>query len=92
MKDGDHFRTRCSGTKQSICESGDAIQGRLLFTAAHRRVSECLELSTMEIELLLRCDGNILRWRTYVLVEDIFQNLLKVCQSVSARDKADGLT
>ena len=71
VRDWVHFRTQCSGMRQSTCESGDAIQGRLLFTAAHRRISKCFELTTMIIALWSKCDGNILRWETHVLVEDI---------------------
>ena len=71
VKDRGHFRTRCSGTRRFTCESGDAIQGRLLFTTAHRLISKCFELSTMEIEVLSECDGKYSDWRTHVLVEDI---------------------
>ena len=57
--------------RRSTCESGDAIQGRLVFTTAHRRISKCFELSIMELALQYECEGKGLEWETHVLVEDI---------------------
>ena len=74
VKERGHFKTQCSGTRRPTCEFCNTTSSRLLLTTARRIVSDCFELSVMEITLWSKCDEDTTYWDTAILVEDFLSN------------------
>ena len=76
MKERGHFGAQCSGMRRLTCKFCNTASSRLLLTTARRLVSNCFELSAMEITLWFECDGRHCRvgWGTSILIEDISSN------------------